>query len=79
MQTTVAKMIGYAVSSFPKQSLDEWIIDFPQQTILTTIHLILTHEINEIFSDFKADKWARGEGSENEEDESEEAEEEDGS
>ena len=29
MTDTVAKMIGYAVSSFPKQSLDEWIIDYP--------------------------------------------------
>ena len=30
MQDTVAKLIGYAVSSFPKQSLDEWIVDYPQ-------------------------------------------------
>ena len=29
MQETVAKMINYAVSSFPKQSLDEWILDYP--------------------------------------------------
>lgn len=53
MQDTVAKLIGYAVSSFPKQSLDEWIVDYPQQTIMSTIHLILTHEINELFQDFK--------------------------
>ena len=26
MQKTIAKMINYAVSSFPKQSLDEWIL-----------------------------------------------------
>lgn len=29
MQETVAKMINYAVSSFPNQSLDEWILDYP--------------------------------------------------
>lgn len=29
MQETIAKMIIYAVSSFPKQSLDEWILDYP--------------------------------------------------
>ncbi len=39
------------MSSFPKQSLDEWILDYPLQTIMTTIHLILTHEINELFED----------------------------
>jgi len=54
MQDSVSKLIGYAVTSFPKQSLDEWIIDYPQQTILTTIHLILTHEINELFQDFRS-------------------------
>lgn len=54
-QETVSKMIGYAVSSFPKQPLDEWIIDYPQQTILSTIHLILTHEINEMLHDLRKD------------------------
>ena len=29
MQETVARQINYAVSSFPKQSLDEWILDYP--------------------------------------------------
>ena len=52
-QETVSKMIGYAVSSFPKQPLNEWIFDYPQQTILSTIHLILTHEINEMLHDLK--------------------------
>ena len=53
MQETVGKLINYAVSTFPKQSLDEWILDYPQQIILTTIHLILTHEINELFEEFR--------------------------
>ena len=44
-------MISEAVATFPKQSLDEWILDYPLQTIMTTIHLILTHEINELFED----------------------------
>jgi hypothetical protein len=30
MKDTISKMISYAVTSFPKQSLDEWIIDYPQ-------------------------------------------------
>ena len=51
MQQTVGTLISSAVSSFPKQSLDEWILDYPLQTILTTVHLILTHEINELFDD----------------------------
>jgi hypothetical protein len=51
MQQTLSSLISHAVASFPKQSLDEWILDYPLQTILTTVHLILTHEINELFDD----------------------------
>ena len=30
MQETVGKLINYSVNTFPKQSLDEWILDYPQ-------------------------------------------------
>ena len=53
MQQTVSSHISHAVTSFPRQSLDEWILDHPLQTILTTVHLILTHEINELFEDLQ--------------------------
>lgn len=59
-QETIGKLIGHAVSSFPKQPLDEWIIDYPQQTILSTIHLILTHEINEMLHDMRAARGTEG-------------------
>jgi hypothetical protein len=36
------------VSSFPTKPLDEWVLDYPQQIILTTLHLIFSHEVNEI-------------------------------
>jgi hypothetical protein len=36
------------VTSFPNQPLDEWVLDYPQQIILTTLHLIVSHEVNEI-------------------------------
>jgi len=42
-------MINESVQSFQKRPLDEWILDYPQQIILTSIHLILTHEINDLF------------------------------
>jgi len=29
MQETIGKLINYAVNTFPKQSLDEWILDYP--------------------------------------------------
>ena len=29
MQDTLIKQINYAVSSFSKQALDEWILDYP--------------------------------------------------
>lgn len=73
MQNTVGKNINYAVASFPKKSLDEWILDHPQQIILTTIHLILTHEINELFEEMKKTrKVHRGDDGEGESDEEEE-------
>jgi hypothetical protein len=49
MQQTLSSLILQAVVSFPKQSLGEWILYYSLQTILTTVHLILTHEINELF------------------------------
>ena len=36
------------MSSFPTKPLDEWVLDYPQQIILTTLHLIFSHEVNEI-------------------------------
>lgn len=48
MQETISKMLSYAVSSFPNQALDEWVLDYPQQIILSVLHLILSHEINEV-------------------------------
>ena len=81
MQETVAKMINYAVSSFPKQSLDEWILDYPQQVIITTIHLILSHEINELLEELTAagkrsDKDDMSDANEDEEDSDEDEEDE---
>lgn len=80
MQDTIGKNINYAVASFPKQSLDEWILDHPQQIILTTIHLILTHEVNELFEEMRKtrkanrqeeyDEDGEGEGSSYEDDNS---------
>ena len=61
MQQTLSSMISQAVASFPKQSLDEWILDYPLQTILTTVHLILTHEINELFDDTQHPNQAKRE------------------
>jgi hypothetical protein len=48
MHDTISKMLSYAVSSFPNQPLDEWILDYPQQIIITVLHLILSHEISEV-------------------------------
>ena len=51
MKETLGKMITMAVTAFPKLSLDEWILDFPQQVIFTSIYLILTHEIEELLEE----------------------------
>ncbi len=74
MQQTLGNLISQAVATFPKQSLDEWILDYPLQTIMTTIHLILTHEINELFEDLTHQKMDIQEESHKREDEEEEEE-----
>lgn len=76
MQETIGKNINYAVASFPKQSLDEWILDHPQQIILTTIHLILTHEVNELFEEMKRSGKVNKDEGEGEGDEDDSAKEE---
>lgn len=64
MRETISKMLSYAVTSFLTSPLDEWILDFPQQIILTTLHLILSHEINEVLEQGAVSK--RDEGRKNE-------------
>jgi hypothetical protein len=53
MKDTLSKHTSYSISSFSKQSLDEWVLDYPQQVVINTILLILTHEVTELF-DLKA-------------------------
>lgn len=60
--TTLRKLVSAAIASFPKQSLDEWILDYPIQTILTTITLIITHEITELFHSFQSQSDSRDPG-----------------
>jgi hypothetical protein len=43
--------MGYAVKSFATRSLDEWVLDYPQQVVIATINLVLTNEINEILDE----------------------------
>ena len=48
MQQVVAKLITLAINSFTNASLEEWVLDFPLQVILTAVHMIITHEITEL-------------------------------
>ena len=51
MKESLGKMVSFAVGTFPKQSLDEWVLDFPQQVIYSAVLLILTHEITELMEE----------------------------
>ena len=51
MKESLSKMVSYAVTTFPKQSLDEWVLDYPQQVIYSAVLLILTHEITELMEE----------------------------
>ena len=48
----------YAVKSFATRALDEWILDYPQQIIMTTLNLVLTIEINDYFEKKMSDREA---------------------
>jgi hypothetical protein len=51
MQDTMRKQMKYAVKSFSTRSLDEWVLDYPQQIIITALNLILSNEINDILEE----------------------------
>lgn len=56
----------YAVKSFATRSLDEWVLDYPQQVVLTTLRLVLSNEINDILEERqRLREIAEAEGSEN--------------
>ena len=46
----------YAVKSFATRALDEWVLDYPQQVIMTTLNLVLTNEINDILEEKQRQK-----------------------
>ena len=51
MQETMQKQMQYAVKSFATRALDEWVLDYPQQIVMTTLNLVLTNEINDILEE----------------------------
>lgn len=60
------KQMQYAVKSFATRALDEWVLDYPQQVVLTTLTLVLTNEINDILEERQRQReLAEAEGSEN--------------
>lgn len=79
MQETMRKQMQYAVKSFATRALDEWVLDYPQQVVVTTLNLVLTNEINDILEERQRQKeLADAEGSENDNHEEAEAAEEAG-
>ena len=79
MQETMMKQMQYAVKSFPTRALDEWILDYPQQVVITTLMLVLTNEINDILDVLQQEQELKDqvdsdkEKNSDEEDENEEA------
>ena len=74
MQETMRKQMQYAVKSFATRALDEWVLDYPQQVVVTTLNLVLTNEINDILEERQRQKeLADAEGSENENQDEEDA------
>ena len=51
VRATVSKSIHEAISSFSEQGLDEWVLDFPLQSALTALHLIMTQDASSLLKD----------------------------
>jgi len=56
MQETMQKQMQYAVKSFATRALDEWVLDYPQQVVVTTLMLVLTNEVNDILEERQRQK-----------------------
>lgn len=39
-----------SIENFMREPLEEWILDYPQQVAISTLHLILSQEINDILA-----------------------------
>ena len=77
MNETMKSQMQYAVKSFATRALDEWVLDYPQQIVMTTLNLVLTNEINDILEEKQRLKELEdAEGSDNQEDQEDEAPEE---
>jgi hypothetical protein len=51
MQFSMRKQMQYAVKSFATRALDEWVLDYPQQIVISSLNLVLTNEINDILDE----------------------------
>lgn len=48
MKSSLEKMMKLAVTAFPNVLMDEWIMDFPLQIVISAFLLIICHEIQEM-------------------------------
>lgn len=39
-----------SIENFMQEPLEEWVLDYPQQIALSTLHLILSQEVNDILT-----------------------------
>lgn len=79
MQKSMRKQMQYAIKSFATRAIDEWILDYPQQVVVSVICLVLTNEINDILDEkTKIKEQAEASDQENEEDKEEKSGDEDG-
>ena len=56
MMESMRKQMQYAIKSFATRSLDEWLLDYPQQVVIATINLVLSNEVNGILEEKQRQK-----------------------
>lgn len=48
MQDSLRKQMIDSIENFTREPIEEWVLDYPQQIALSTMHLILSQEITDI-------------------------------
>lgn len=50
MRVSVKKHMKNAILRFADQPIEEWMLDYPQQIAISTVHLVISQEINDLLA-----------------------------
>lgn len=60
MKSTIRQQLKNSVERFGYQPIEEWVLDYPQQVVISSLHLILTQEIGDLLSGVQYEEEEEG-------------------